>query len=338
MAGVRAAALVAGLSISVASFAQPLPRLHALVDEWTVSGLSSGAYMAVQIAVAHSKQVRGVGVFAGGPYYCVGIDPRRALGICMQGAPDPQAAVREARRLASLNLIDGADHLRRTRAWLMAGERDTTVVEPVVKAAADFLSSFNASGVEYTVQPGLAHGLPTTSAGSACGVSAPPYLNDCGVPAAAQMLAHLLPGAPSHSPATGRLLTYNQAEFVALLRRFWRTSSLDDRGYVYVPQRCEQAVRCRVHVALHGCRQGAGAVGEAFVRDAGYNAWAAAHDLIVLYPQARPSEPSWMAWWLPYNPRGCWDWWGYSGTDYAVRSAVQIAAIVAMVERLGRSR
>ena len=54
-----------GIALSAAA-AERLPRLHALTDEWTVSGLSSGAYMAVQIAVAHSGKVRGVGAFAGG--------------------------------------------------------------------------------------------------------------------------------------------------------------------------------------------------------------------------------------------------------------------------------
>jgi hypothetical protein len=30
----------------------------------------------------------------------------------------------------------------------------------------------------------------------------------------------------------------------------------------------------------------------------------------------------------------CWDWWGYSGADYARKSAPQMGAIVAMVEHL----
>ena len=36
----------------------------------TISGLSSGAFMAVQMHVANSATIRGAGVFAGGPYYC----------------------------------------------------------------------------------------------------------------------------------------------------------------------------------------------------------------------------------------------------------------------------
>jgi hypothetical protein len=36
----------------------------------------------------------------------------------------------------------------------------------------------------------------------------------------------------------------------------------------------------------------------------------------------------------PSNPLGCWDWWGYTGTNYALKSAPQMAPIMAMVSRL----
>jgi poly(3-hydroxybutyrate) depolymerase len=101
-----------------------------------------------------------------------------------------------------------------------------------------------------------------------------------------------------------------------------------DLGYVYVPGICAKE-RCRVHVAFHGCRQGAQQIGERFVRDAGYNRWADTNRLIVLYPQAMPRYVFWT-----FNPRGCWDWWGYSGSRYATKEAPQIRAVMAMVERL----
>lgn len=334
----RWAAGIIGLFCGALGAAERLPALNALVDGWSVSGLSSGAYMASQLAVAHSANVRGVGIFAGGPYYCVGIDPSRAEGECSKGTPDPATSRRDAERLASLRLIDPVENLKKTRAWLVAGAADSVVAEPVVHAAARFFAGFNASGTAYSVQPGLAHGLSTSDFGTACDVSAPPFLNRCGVPAVEQMLAYLMPNPALHAGAEGKLLTFDQDEFVPLLRRMWRTSSLDAVGYVYVPERCRLGTRCRVHVALHGCRQGAAFVGDAFVAHAGYNQWAAAHDVVVLYPQVRPSEPSFVAWWLPYNPRGCWDWWGYTGPDYPTRSAVQIATIAAMVTRLGERR
>jgi hypothetical protein len=37
---------------------------------------------------------------------------------------------------------------------------------------------------------------------------------------------------------------------------------------------------------------------------------------------------------LPLNPNACWDWWGYTGVDYAQKSGPQIQAIYAMLQRL----
>ena len=34
------------------------------------------------------------------------------------------------------------------------------------------------------------------------------------------------------------------------------------------------------------------------------------------------------------NPKGCWDWVGYTGPAYATKAGVQMAAIKAMVDRL----
>src|SRR5215204_928071 len=52
----------------------------------TVSGISSGGYMAVQLGVAYSAVFSGVGVFAAGPFACAdagdnaNVNARRALG------------------------------------------------------------------------------------------------------------------------------------------------------------------------------------------------------------------------------------------------------------------
>lgn len=101
-----------------------------------------------------------------------------------------------------------------------------------------------------------------------------------------------------------------------------------EAGYLYVPQPCAAAgARCKVHVAIHGCVQAAESVGDKFYTESGYNHWADDNKLIVLYPQVNKST-------VPYNPQGCWDWWGYTGANYALKSGVQMKAIKAMVDRL----
>ena len=49
----------------------------------TVSGLSSGGFMAIQMHIANSATIRGAGVFAGGPYYCAKGSITTALTNCM---------------------------------------------------------------------------------------------------------------------------------------------------------------------------------------------------------------------------------------------------------------
>lgn len=60
----------------------------------------------------------------------------------------------------------------------------------------------------------------------------------------------------------------------------------------------------------------------------GYNEWAEANSLVILYPQAIRSLV------LPLNPNGCWDWWSYTGLNYGTRGAPQIAMIHNMATAL----
>jgi hypothetical protein len=92
-----------------------------------------------------------------------------------------------------------------------------------------------------------------------------------------------------------------------------------------------------VHVALHGCKQDAGLIGDHYTRHAGYNEWADTNRIIILYPQTIASTPI-LDFGTPFNPNGCWDWWGYTDARYATRSGRQIAAIKAMLDRLAGGR
>lgn len=56
-----------------------------------------------------------------------------------------------------------------------------------------------------------------------------------------------------------------------------------------------------------------------YVEHSGINRWADANDIVVLYPQAASIPDT--------NPYGCWDWWGYSGEDYASKLGVQMLTV-----------
>ena len=62
--GFGCAALVAGPALTE----ERLTGFNADISESSISGISSGAFMAVQFATAWSSLIKGVGVIAGGPY------------------------------------------------------------------------------------------------------------------------------------------------------------------------------------------------------------------------------------------------------------------------------
>ena len=174
------------------------------------------------------------------------------------------------------------------------------------------------------------HGLPVAEFPDdsrfdppACTAYEAPFINECGFDAAGLLLRHLhpdaVPGEPQDAHGSGTLLPFDQTPFFDDA-----TSSLRDAGFVYVPNACG-AQSCRLHVAFHGCRQSLEAIHDDFVRDAGYNGWAAAGRIVVLYPQLTTSDA---------NPNGCWDFWGYSGDDYRLQDGPQMAAVKAMIDRM----
>ena len=64
---------------------------------------------------------------------------------------------------------------------------------------------------------------------------------------------------------------------------------------------------CKLHVVFHGCNQQIGKIGNVFAQNAGYNQVADLNNIIILYPQVKLSLA---------NPNGCFDWWGYTNTNY----------------------
>jgi hypothetical protein len=257
-------------------------------------------------------------------------------------APLPSVALlkMDADALARARLIDATDGLAAARVWLFSGTRDRTVEPAVVDAARRFYALYKIpeGNLALVADRPAGHGMVTENAGGACGATAPPFINDCDYDAAGELLRHLLgAAAPPAAVETGKILRFDQRPFAA---GDAYGISLADSGYVYVPRACE-ADRCRIHVAFHGCRQSVEAIGERFVREAGYNRWADTNRLIVLYPQtiARngPGVQG-LRWSFVFNPRGCWDWWGYTGPQYHTKAGPQLRAVKAMVERLAAPR
>ncbi len=311
-----------------------LPKLKIDPSRTAAVGLSSGAYMAGQLQMTYPELFPNAALVAGGPFGCAGGELAVALGSCMKGdpAPDVGALVARVEKRSAAGDIGALKPLRHARVYLLHGKDDVLVAPAVAQASAQFYERLRdgtpgLAGMQVHVddQRAFAHNLPVAATGDTCDKSEAPYLGQCGFDAAGAIFTEMF-GQPAKAAgsASGKLLTFNQDA----LRVDGADAFLASTGYLYVPSACLAGASCGVVVAFHGCKQNADAVGEAFVKDAGFNRWADVYRVAVLYPQTRAS-------FAPLNPQACWDWWGYSGTDYDSRQGAQLRWVVNAVRALG---
>ncbi|HEX7719908.1 MAG TPA: PHB depolymerase family esterase [Woeseiaceae bacterium] len=291
----------------------------------TVSGASSGAYMAGQLHVAHASLISGVALLAGGPYACAGGSMQTALGPCIKGDGIDQATlVDRIEHYASSGQIDDPQEMQGDRVWIFHGKADQVVDRSVSQSSVELYGRYIDRGqIAFIDSVEVVHGMPTLSTGVPCDELATPFLNACNYDAAGEMLQHLYGPLNSRVTSSGDLATVDQAPYADA--QFW------DHAFVYAPEACQSGAECGLHVAFHGCQQSAEFVGDAFARGAGYNEWAEANRIVVLYPQVKSSK------FAPLNPLGCWDWWGYTGDEYATKSGMQVMAVREMIDQLMRT-
>lgn len=309
----------------------PLPALRAV--QVSVSGLSSGAYMAVQFQVAFSRTVMGAGIIAGGPYYCAQGSVFTAITSCscneellacraLPGGTRVAELIAITDWFAATQTIDPTSALAGHRVWMFSGVLDSVVPQAVSNDLHAYYRHYiGASRIFYQRNLSAEHAMPTNGYGNPCATLGAPYINHCGYDAAGELLKWIYgPLAVRNSTLAGRFIAFDQSEFIALPS--WH--GMADQGYLYIPPSCETG-GCRLHIVFHGCQQSPGNIGTLFVRHAGYNAWADNNRLLILYPQTSATFS---------NPKACWDWWAHDDTRYAQKTGRQMAAIKRMVDRL----
>ncbi len=150
-----------------------LQPYNAAIKESSISGISSGAFMAVQFGTAWSSTIKGVGIVAGGPFYCAqaaGSDFWNgytrpiftATGPCMKGpAPDVQPFIDKADELAASRAIDATSNLSHQKIYIFHGFNDTVVAQAVTDATAAFyrhyLGQEGAGNLFYRTTLGAGH-------------------------------------------------------------------------------------------------------------------------------------------------------------------------------------
>jgi len=335
---------------------KPLPALNVDIKQTSVSGISSGGFMSVQFQIAHSNIVRGAGIVAGGPYYCSQNDVVTATTKCScTGEPiwrcevtstsaNVPALVSATKGLFNAGLIDDPGNVAGQRVIILAGGKDPLVPTPIATQLSEFYTALGVppQNISAVSLAGAGHTMPTLAFGKACSATKEPYIGKCNFDSARAILSWIYGPVkpPASGKAKGRYIQFDQKPFIPKdgpYHYLWG-SGLDNSGWIYVPDACAKGARCRLHIALHGCKQGQTYVplepppggglyyGTTFVKNTGYSRWADNNNLVVLFPQA-VSIPG-------RNPNGCWDWWGYTDEHYADQKGVQIRALRAMVDRL----
>lgn len=317
----------------------------------SVSGVSSGAYMALQLQVIFSKSILGAGIIAGGPYRCAAgryvnrwfdfTGMYTMLSVCTHAnpvswqrrpSPNVEFSIRETARLAAANLIDDPHYLAKQKVWMLSGAKDLLVPHSIMDTLQTYYQHFMpAANINYIKNAKASHGMITETKGGSCSLSLPPFMNDCDFDAAGALLKQMYGNLkPKVVAKAANLHTFNQQAFYDLNDK---SVSLHQNAHIYIPNACQQGQRCKLHIALHGCLQSEDLVGDSFYTQSGYNEWAESNQIVVLYPQVKVWMGNAFALDAQRNFQGCWDWWGYSGEHYADKHGKQIQAIASMLKQ-----
>ena len=329
-------AAVTALSAGAAMAAVNLPAYNVDTSKTTVSGLSSGGFMANQLGIAYSSLFKGVGVFAAGPYMCAGLSNYTA---CMYNASISSTALANMQSRIdtwSGTQIDNKANIAGQKVYLFVGTSDTTVGQnPVTALKTQYTNNgVSAANLDHVVQSGASHTFPTdfdSTGNNSCGSAASPYISNCSYDGAKAVLQKFYGtlNPRNNAPAASNYIEFNQTEFTS-------NPGMAATGWLYVPASCASGTQCKVHVALHGCQQSTDKIGDKFVKNTGYTRWADTNNIIVLFPQTKTDNTSrsTAASGSLANPNACWDWIGWYGTNFAQKAGTQMAAIKAMVDRV----
>ncbi|CAF4444330.1 unnamed protein product [Rotaria sp. Silwood2] len=325
------------LLISCCYAAEKLSSYNVDPSETSVSGLSSGAYFATQIQVAFSASIKGAGIIAGGPYNCGG---QTSYTSCMYTSSPSITQSMSNTKAWSGNKIDDIKNLAKHKVYMISGTSDSTVGASVMTQLykyyvtdGQFIPSAN---VVFKKDLNSAHTFPTdfdSSGNNGCGSTSSPYISNCGFDGARAILEHIYGPlkARNNGALTGKFIEFNQEEFITSAR----TYGMSNTAWVYVPKTCADGATCKLHIAYHGCLQGYEKIGDKYVKNTGYNRWADTNNIIVLYPQAVATNTINSAGGASIpNPNGCWDWVGWYGIDFSVKSGKQSTATKKMIDRI----
>jgi hypothetical protein len=309
------------LATSLAT-SSPAPTLNIDKQKITVSGISAGGQMAHQLHIAYPDVFSGAGIIAGGPFGCADGSLATAMTRCISktdtAIPMDELSA-EIRTAAADGRIGKNESLADDRVWLFHGALDTVVAVGVSDALAALYGEFiPESQILYLKDVAAGHNFPAKGNGHDCQASQAPFVGDCDFDAAGELLKHLYPGLDEPQSRSELTLTSVNLSGAA-------EAGLSDTAYLFVPPACADGEHaCAAHLVLHGCAQSALQIGAEFIEQSGYLPWAAANDIVLAFPQVTSG---------PANPIACWDWWGYTGSNYLWRDGAQMKILADWIRK-----
>lgn len=250
----------------------------------------------------------------------------------LMGGPATDKLISYTKDQAAKKTIDDPSNLKDDKIFIYSGTKDSVVDPRVVHALEDYYDAFVAKGnIASNFNLASQHCIPTLDYGEACGKLGSPYIGDCSYDGAGVALQQML-GALNKAGAAvpSNLYQFDQTDFYT---GAGKDISLDSTGYIYIPSSCADGANpCRLHVSFHGCSQAQADIGSAYAEHSGFNTWAEANGIVVVYPYAVANQKL-------GNPNACWDWWGYTDASpkevtYTLQTGVQIAFAKAVVDTL----
>ncbi|KAI3389917.1 hypothetical protein SNEBB_004971 [Seison nebaliae] len=324
-------------SIVFVSSTNHIKEYDIIDDVVTVSGISSGGAMAIQMLVAYSKHVKGLGLISAPPFYCAQLSVTKALKDCMTDPSniDIEYLRKRTKDFEGVGYIDKLNNLENARLFFAHGVNDHVIEHNVTVKAEKFFHPFlNDAHKQIKTKYDLLsnHGFVTKTFGGKCEDLQRNFMNKCDYDFGYEMMNHLYNHSilqPNRYQDNGFIK--ENMEKVSIMEFFYfstpYTYSMDSTAYMYIPSNCKnKKAKCRFHISFHGCEQGHEYVKDDFIYYNGLNEVAELNNIVILYPQISKNAFT--------NPYGCWDWWGYTGMWYPHQRGFQMTALKRMMQRV----
>jgi len=298
-----------------------LTKYNLNLNTITSAGISSGGAMATQFHYAHSANVKYEAQMAGVPYYCsqgtLAIADNCMLGVFSEDLPGLES---EAVSFGNSGYIDPTSNLSGSKGYFYSGLLDAVVAKASVQNSEKELQHFGGTTIDnYTTWSG--HGWISPNGPVPCSWTTSPYINNCGIDPEKTFLTYFYGTLnPKANNPAGSLIQFNQNTYTP--GGIAAAANLDNTGWVYVPQSCAGGAACKLVVVFTGCLASQIEIGTLLMQDGNVDNWADTNNMVVLYPQ------------LSVGFGSCWDFYGYTGPNFAFKSGPQVQAVWNMVQAL----